>query len=166
MCNDPALQVSTNFYNWGCEVLRNLSYVEDLSVLDDIDLGEQGREVYSKISLVAKEEKSSWQAYATSVYFRVSQSWVKKLNVNGQLGGELLQSYDTTRRNVENKANHKHFFAIGILARYPDIDDYSICQAVDYPNILLQHGFLEAIQSIHPSLRQDLTYAFIYCVAP
>ena len=145
MCNDQALQVSTNFYNWGCEVLRNLSYVEDLSVLDDIDLGEQGREVYSKLSLVAKEEKSSWQAYATSVYFRVSQSWVKKLNVDGHLEGELQQNYDISRRNVENKGNHKHFFAIGILARYPDIDDNSICQAVEYPNILLQDGFLEAI---------------------
>ena len=91
---------------------------------------------------------------------------MKKLIVNGQLEGNLLQNYETSRRKVEDKTNHKHFFAIGILARYPDIDDYSICQAVEYPNILLQHGFLEAIQSIHPSLRQDLTNTIIKCVVP
>ena len=107
MCDVSALQIPKNFYSWGCEVLRNLSYVEELSVLDDIDLGEHGREVFSKLSMVAREEKSTWQAYATSVYFRVAQPWVKQLMDNGQLGGELLHNYDPSRRKTEDKSNLK-----------------------------------------------------------
>ena len=60
MCNQPALQVAKNYFNWGCEVLRNLAFVEDLSLLDDIDLGHNGRELYSKLPIVARKEKSTW----------------------------------------------------------------------------------------------------------
>ena len=105
MCNEPAFQISTNYYSWGCEVLRNLSYLEDLSLLDDLDLGEQGREVYSKLWLVAQEEKSSWHAYAVAVYFRVAKSWVKGLMIGNDLHGQILHSFNASRRNTQDKDN-------------------------------------------------------------
>ena len=60
MCDEPSLEVMKNYLSWGCEVLRNLSFVEDLTMLDDINLGQHGQEVYKKLGHVAREQKSTW----------------------------------------------------------------------------------------------------------
>jgi len=60
MCDEPALGVSKNFYSWSCEVFSNLSKVNNLRMLEDLDLGENGKHIYSKVAHIALEQKSTW----------------------------------------------------------------------------------------------------------
>jgi len=76
-----------NTYNWSCEVFRNLSHIKDISVLDEIDLGENGRQVYSMQASVAQREKATWQAYAASVWFRVQDKWIHAIVGENSLPG-------------------------------------------------------------------------------
>jgi len=55
---------------------------------------------------------------------------------------------------------------MGIYARYPHLDDYTIQMAVEHPRVLIQDGFLEAMQTTNLSLRKDLTELVIKCVTP
>ena len=55
---------------------------------------------------------------------------------------------------------------MGIVARYPDIDNYSINKSVEHPGLLIQDEFFETIQSVHMSLRGDLVDAIISCIVP
>ena len=86
--------------------------------------------------------------------------------VDNQLDGNIKRSLDPSRRNTQDRNNLQQFFAMGIVARYPDIDDYSINKAVEHPTLLLQEGFLESIEGIHLSLRGDLTDAIVSCIEP
>ena len=60
MCDDQSLDVQSSLYSWGCEVFRNLKLVGDLTMLDDLYLGDHGKEMYSKLPLIALEEKAPW----------------------------------------------------------------------------------------------------------
>ena len=91
---------------------------------------------------------------------------MKELAVDVKLLGEKRKNYGGSRRTTEDKSNYQHFFGMGIVARYPEIDDSTVDQVIEHPILLLQDGFLEAIKSIHPSLRHDLTDAIIKCVIP
>ena len=91
---------------------------------------------------------------------------MKELAVEGKLSGDKKKNFSGSRRTTEDKGNYQHFFGMGIVARYPEIDDSTVDQAIEHPMLLLQDGFLEAIKSIHPSLRHDLTETIIKCVIP
>ena len=76
--------------------------INDLHVLDELNLGTDGKQIYAKVAEVAQEKKASWQAYAASVYFRVQAAWVSTLCDGDQLPGELKHSLDSTRRIVDD----------------------------------------------------------------
>ena len=92
-------------------------------MLNEIDLGENGRQVYSMQASVAQREKATWQAYAASVWFRVQDKWIHAIVGENSLPGALKQSLDSSRRNTEDKDNLLQFFCMGLMARYPDLDD-------------------------------------------
>ena len=60
MSNNHSLRISDGYYNWADEVFKNLSLINDLNMLDDLDLGKDGRQLYSKVAHVAQEKKASW----------------------------------------------------------------------------------------------------------
>jgi len=105
MTNEPGYKVTNNFYSLGCELFRNLSQFSDLTILDELSLGENGRACYAKLGHVAYEEKTNWQAYAAAVYLRVSQPWIQTLLNEEILPGALKKTLDASRRNVEDHGN-------------------------------------------------------------
>ena len=59
------------------------------------------------------------------------------------------------------------FFAIGIMQRYPQLDnDQLIEKALEYPEILVQDGFLTSIATVNPSLRQRILDFIVKLVTP
>ena len=54
-----------------------------------------------------------------------------------ELQGELKRTLNASRRNTQDKDNLRQFFAMGILVRYPNIDDLTIEKVVTHPHMLL-----------------------------
>ena len=173
----PRLQISFNIINeryaeldhvrlsLAIEMVRDLTYVGDLAVLRQLNLGSRGQGFFENMYKVVPLKKLCWQVYAASVIFGAHRPWVKRLIFDNQFTGSVLRPLTSVRRNVEKK-NVVHFFALGVSEAYPSLTFQDIARVMDHPEALLRDGYLRAINLVVPCLREDLTEAILTCVDP
>lgn len=80
--------------------------------------------------------------------------------------GQLENIISASKRHVEDKTNLKHFFALGLVSRYPNLDEETLVDALESPNILMQEGYLQATERVHPSLRERISKLIVQIVTP
>jgi hypothetical protein len=69
--NEKHDKIGSYLFNIADELFYNLSLIEDLSELDQIDLGRHGRNFYGSIAGNVVNLKPKYQAYAAAVIFGV-----------------------------------------------------------------------------------------------
>lgn len=60
LINNHNQEALKNTYSVACEIFRNLKLIDDLSVLDELALGQHGPKFYSLLAHIAYAEKCSW----------------------------------------------------------------------------------------------------------
>jgi hypothetical protein len=143
------------------EIFRNIEMINDLSMLKEVELGLKGAAFYADCAQSAVYLGRKWQVFAAAVFFRVPRPWVQAVaahNEEKMPGHVMINSTgsSTSRRKTSDKTNLAHFFAIGISLRYPKIDPQTIERVLRHPEILLQDGYLEAIQKVYPDIREHI----------
>ena len=70
--------------------------------------------------------------------------------------GNFVNYNPGTRRYTEGTTNYKQYFKIGILHRYPGLDETTVQKAFDKPELLIDSSFFEQIQQVNVFLRESL----------
>ena len=173
----PRLQLAFNLVNerhaeldhvrlsLAIEIVRDLTYIGDLTMLRQLNLGARGQGFFENMYKVVPVNKLCWQVYAAAVLFNAHRPWVRRLLFDGQFTGSVLRPLTSARRNVEKK-NVVHFFALGVSEAYPTLSPADVARVMAHPAALLRDGYLRAINLVVPCLREDLTEAILACVDP
>ena len=59
------------------EIFRNIELVNDLSLLQEVELGAKGAAFYADCAQAAVYLERKWQVFAAAVFFRVPRPWVQ-----------------------------------------------------------------------------------------
>ena len=75
--------------------------------LEQIDLGEHGKDFYRSIADMVVKVKPKYQVYAAAVIFGVPQAYVHAVSKDKVLPGKFVKDGPGTRRYTEGTTNFK-----------------------------------------------------------